>query len=44
MMAALAGAAALCCGVPEDGPLRRGPLLAFAALALALGCLAWLLR
>lgn len=44
LLAALAGAAALGRGVREDGPLRRGPLLAFAALALALGCLAWLLR
>lgn len=44
LLAAVCGAAALGCGVPEDGPLRRRPLLAFAALALVLGLLAWLLR
>lgn len=42
--AALVGAAALGRGVPEDGPLRLRRLVGLGALALALGCLAWLLR
>ena len=44
VVALVCGAAALGRGIPEAGPIRRGPLLAFAALASMFGCLAWLLR
>lgn len=44
LLAFVCGAAALGRGIPEEGPLRRGPLLAFAALAIIFGSLAWLLR
>lgn len=43
-LALVCGAAALGAGIPEAGPLRRRPLLAFAALASVFGSLAWLLR
>jgi hypothetical protein len=43
-VAGLAGAAALGRGIPGTGKIRRGSLVVFAALALALGSLAWLLH